>query len=186
MSVKLTANYSKRLGLPGYSSHQFSVSVETEVINVDEVRAESARLYTSLQEAVDAEIINPGFVAPDGYGLDAPAAPAAPTSPGNANGNGNGTNGRRTNGTSQALWGCSDKQRDLILKITEERHLDKNHVEDIALQMFGVGVRSLNKLQASGLIDELLGNEPAPARRPARGTRPTRRNGAAASPEVAA
>ena len=31
MAVKLIANYAKRLGLPGYSSHQFSVSVETEL-----------------------------------------------------------------------------------------------------------------------------------------------------------
>jgi hypothetical protein len=31
-AVKLIANYSKRLGLPGYSSHQFSVSVETELM----------------------------------------------------------------------------------------------------------------------------------------------------------
>lgn len=30
MAIKLIANYSKRLGLPGYSSHQFSVSVETD------------------------------------------------------------------------------------------------------------------------------------------------------------
>lgn len=30
MAIKLIANFSKRLGLPGYSSHQFSVSVETE------------------------------------------------------------------------------------------------------------------------------------------------------------
>jgi hypothetical protein len=26
MSVKLIANYAKKLGLPGYSSHQFSIS----------------------------------------------------------------------------------------------------------------------------------------------------------------
>ena len=26
MAIKLIANYSKRLGLPGYSSHQFEVS----------------------------------------------------------------------------------------------------------------------------------------------------------------
>jgi hypothetical protein len=30
MAVKIIANYSKRLGLPGYSSHQFSVSVEAQ------------------------------------------------------------------------------------------------------------------------------------------------------------
>lgn len=27
MAIKLIANYSKRLGLPGYSSHQFEVSI---------------------------------------------------------------------------------------------------------------------------------------------------------------
>lgn len=33
MAIKLIANYSKRLGLPGYSSHQFEVSIETEISN---------------------------------------------------------------------------------------------------------------------------------------------------------
>lgn len=37
MAIKLIANYSKRLGLPGYSSHQFSVSVETELMTTDDV-----------------------------------------------------------------------------------------------------------------------------------------------------
>jgi hypothetical protein len=36
MAVKLIANYAKKLGLPGYSSHQFSISVETELTQVDE------------------------------------------------------------------------------------------------------------------------------------------------------
>ena len=35
MAVKLIANYAKKLGLPGYSSHQFSISVETELMNVE-------------------------------------------------------------------------------------------------------------------------------------------------------
>jgi len=30
----LIANYAKRLGLPGYSSHQFSVSVEAELMDL--------------------------------------------------------------------------------------------------------------------------------------------------------
>ena len=45
MAIKLIANYCKRLGLPGYSSHQFSVSVETELVTTDDVAAESERLY---------------------------------------------------------------------------------------------------------------------------------------------
>ena len=44
MAVKLITSYAKRLGLPGYSSHQFLVSVETELQSLDNVRQESARL----------------------------------------------------------------------------------------------------------------------------------------------
>jgi hypothetical protein len=45
-------------GSPGYSSHQFSVSVETEITNVDDVREESARLYDTLQQSVDEQILS--------------------------------------------------------------------------------------------------------------------------------
>ena len=54
MAIKLIANYAKRLGLPGYSSHQFSVSVETEVQDVSNIAAESSKLYETLQKSVDA------------------------------------------------------------------------------------------------------------------------------------
>jgi len=53
MAVKLVANYAKRLGLPGYSSHQFTVSVETELVDMGDVQGEAARLYNLLQDAVD-------------------------------------------------------------------------------------------------------------------------------------
>jgi hypothetical protein len=68
MALKLIANYSKRLGLPGYSSHQFSISVEAELNNTDDVQAEASRLYTTLQQSVDNEIQNTGFVPSNGYG----------------------------------------------------------------------------------------------------------------------
>ena len=45
MAIKLIATYSKRLGLPGYSSHQFSVGIETELTATDDVAAEAARIY---------------------------------------------------------------------------------------------------------------------------------------------
>jgi len=66
--IKLIANYSKRLGLPGYSSHQFSISVEAELNKSDDVQAEASRLYTTLQQSVDNEIQNTGFVPGNGYG----------------------------------------------------------------------------------------------------------------------
>ena len=53
-------------------------------------------------------------------------------------------------------WQCSDKQRDLIQKIVRENNLDKQEVETLAVELFGCGVKALNRLAASGLIDELL------------------------------
>lgn len=129
MAVKLIANYAKRLGLPGYSSHQFSISIETELQNLNNVREESARLYDSLQEAVDQQIQKTGFVPPDGYGME---------------------------GDKNGVWNCSQKQRELIEKIGKENNLDQNVLDGLAGEMFGATVRALNKLQASGLIDELL------------------------------
>ncbi len=144
MAVKLIANYAKRLGLPGYSSHQFSVSVETELQNVTDVAGESARLYESLQKAVDDQMQQTGFVPPDGYGMNG----------GHANGNGQ----QRQQPQNDA--GISEKQLDLINRVVRENNINKTEVENLAVQMFGGGVRTLNRLQASGLIDELFERYP--------------------------
>ena len=66
MALKLIANYSKRLGLPGYSSHQFSVCVETEISNIDDISGESSRLYATLQQSVDdwAGVVEPRRLQP--------------------------------------------------------------------------------------------------------------------------
>jgi len=145
MAVKLIANYSKRLGLPGFSSHQFSVSVETELVTTDDVAGEAQRLYELLQSNVDGQIETTGFVPPADYGMDEPNTPDH-------------TNGRNGNssGPLNGRWKCSDKQKDLILKLVDEHALDKAEVEELALERFGKGVRALGKLEASGLIDELL------------------------------
>jgi hypothetical protein len=72
MAIKLITNYCKRLGLPGYSSHQFSVSVETELTTTDDIPAESARLYQLLQGNVDQQMQTTGFVPPGTYGMEMP------------------------------------------------------------------------------------------------------------------
>jgi hypothetical protein len=38
----------------------------------------------------------------------------------------------------------------------DEHSLDKNEVDHLSRQRFGKGVKQLSKLEASGLIDELL------------------------------
>src|SRR5438552_7054826 len=129
MAIKLSTAYSKKLGLPGFSSHSFTVSIETELQNLDSVREASARLYDSLQAAVDQQIQKTGFVPSDGYGMEV---------------------------DKNGAWNCSQKQRELIEKIGKENNIDQNALERLATEMFGAKVQALNKLQASGLIDELL------------------------------
>jgi hypothetical protein len=173
MAIKLIANYSKRLGLPGYSSHQFSVSVETELVTTDDIPGESERLYHLLQTNVDEQILTTGFVPPYDYGMDPPEETNGNHANGSANGSANSAtnnrnpasnNGANSGANSQNVtnwqrgpaWKCSDKQRDLILKLVEEHQLDKADVEALSVERFGKGVRILNKIEASGLIDELL------------------------------
>jgi hypothetical protein len=134
MAIVLEANYSKKLGLPGYSSHQYSVTLRTEVADLSQVEAESTRLHAMLQASVDREIQKTGFLPQNGT----------------ANGQ---TSYRGGNGET---WACSPKQRDLILRIVQENNLDKNQVESLAQDRFGKSVKALNKLEASGLIDELI------------------------------
>ena len=106
MALKLIANYSKRLGLPGYSSHQFSVCVETEILSIDDVAGESTGLYQKLQQSVDEEIQQTGFVPPDGYGMNGSAN-------GHTNGNGH-SNGHHVNGhRNEDEWAISDKRTKL-------------------------------------------------------------------------
>ncbi|MCX6907363.1 MAG: hypothetical protein NTY01_04900 [Verrucomicrobia bacterium] len=136
--IMFEANYSKKLGLPGFSSHQYSVTVRCEVPDIKQVPAESNRIYKLLQDSVDKEIQHVGFLP--------------------KNGNGNGHDKPAPNGgdNSNDNWACSEKQKALILKIVEENKLDKQEVESLALERFGQGVKELNRLEASGLIEELL------------------------------
>lgn len=167
MALKLIANYAKRLGLPGYSSHQFSISLEIELTNVEDVPGESARLYTTLQQAVDEQMQNTGFVPPDGYGM-------SPGTPLNGSSNGNGTSSSRLNGgngngrldgsqeagngngRSFERWSCTDGQKGFLLRLVSENNLKKEEVEALAQQLFGAGVRHCDKLQMSQLLEDLL------------------------------
>jgi hypothetical protein len=139
--ITLEANYSKKLGLPGYSSHQFAITLRTEISDVNQVQQESARLYKLLQEGVDASIREVGYL---------------PGNNGTGNGSGQRQNGNGTGNGDNGAWNCSRKQQDLIEKIVRENNLDKNEIEALAQERFGKGVKALNKLEASGLIEELF------------------------------
>ena len=136
MAIVLEANYSKKLGLPGFSSHQYSITLRTELTDLAQVQAESSRLYGLLQTCVDLEMQKTGYL------------------PENQPGNGQ-SRTNNGNGAGEA-WGCSPKQKALILRIVEEHGLDKKQIEAVALDRFGKSVKTLNKLEASALLDELL------------------------------
>lgn len=177
MAIKLTSNYAKRLGLPGFSSHQFSVSVETELTDLNQASSEIARLYQSLQQSVDREIQQTGFVPGDEYGLAETAPPSRQTAPngnGHANGNGRSTHSPNGNHSAEGAWQCSDKQRSLILDLQKQLRLSDAELDEQAQHLFSKPARQLNKLSASGLITDLLeragksngrnGNNGSPAR----------------------
>ncbi len=138
----IEANYSKKLGLPGYSSHQYSLTLRAEISDLSQVSAKSQELHALMQSCVDREIQRTGFLPGE----------VVPIGKINGNGHANG-NGHKP---EPDAWSCSDKQRDLILKITDEHKLDKIKVDQLAQDRFGKGVKALNKLEASGLIEELL------------------------------
>ena len=139
MPLIMEANYSKKLGLPGYSSHQFMVTVRVELSDLNQVASESHRLYALLQTSVDQEIQKTGYLPDSGKPI--------PIQQSKVNGHA---------ASDNDTWLCSAKQRGLILKIVEDQHLDKRVVDQLAQQRFSKSVKHLNKLEASGLIEELL------------------------------
>jgi hypothetical protein len=179
MAIVLEANYSKKLGLPGYSSHQFSVTLRTEVADLSQVEAESARLHTLLQSSVDKQIEKVGYLPQNGNS----------NRNGRGNGNGNGhpngnsrftqpqNGGGGANGSPDA-WSCSPKQKQYILDLVEQHQLDKAKVEALAQERFGKSVRALNKLEASGLIEELKEKEGSNGRQNGRPNQPSPAAGA--------
>jgi hypothetical protein len=152
MAVLLAITYQKKLGLPNYSSHSCSVSLTVEIPDVSVAAQESTKLYALLQTAVDNEIQAVGFM-PDGstYGMKP-----------SQNGNGQTSNGNcherppaqnRNNGEA---WACTDGQKSFLQRIINDNKLNKNDVEAMAQDLFGVGVKACNKMQMSQLIEDLL------------------------------
>jgi thiamine kinase-like enzyme len=94
--ITLEANYSKKIGLPNYSSHQFSVTLKSELSDLSQVQQESTRLYTVLQQSVDSNIQQIGYLP------------------------GTNGNGHQKPQPENERWNCSDKQRTLIQKIVTE------------------------------------------------------------------
>jgi hypothetical protein len=177
MPVIITACVSKKVGQANYGSAGFSLTVQSEVSNLDQVQVESHRLYELLNHSVNREL----FEASNGETQKAvPLETIHEEQPhqqlqnghhnGHANGHLNGYANGLANNHSQRIeqrrhpaaaiqreWKASDKQREFLCRIIKDNHLESSEVEELAFEMFGTGdLPALNKLQASGLIDELI------------------------------
>jgi len=169
MAVILQMTYQKKLGLPNYSSHSCAVSLTVEIPDVSVAAQESTKLYSLLQTAVDNEIQQVGWMPnAETYGMNnRPASNGHPSNGSNGNGNGN-HRAAASASNNGARWNMTDGQKGLILRVINENNLDKNEVEGMAQQLFGLGVRELDKMQGSQLIEELLekvGKKPTGQRR---------------------
>src|SRR4051812_24748108 len=115
MAIQIEVNYSKKLGLPGYSSHQYSVTIRTELADLTQLSEQSEKIHALLQSSVDREIQKTGYLAagqPEPIQVNGNVVPAQngfnrsyqPHSPRqhqlgyrNGRGNGNGTNNGNNN-----------------------------------------------------------------------------------------
>ena len=174
MAIKLIANYSKRLGLPGYSSHQFEVSIETEITHTSELASETERLYGSLQAAVDGQIQQVGFVPGEHYGTQATQRPV----PGASSSQTTSASSVRQTPPASApegsvetvpAWKCSEKQQSLILELAGKTGLNDSALNELSTRRFNKVVAMLNRMEASGLIDELMNRSGSSFKRSASG-----------------
>ena len=137
MAILLEFKYDKRLGLPGYSSHDFGISLRTKVNNVAEIQEESEKAYRLLQQSVDAQLSNPGFIPSE-------------------NSKKAESKGTQINGMDPKKWNCTERQRGLILKILSQNDLPESAVEEVAQELHGRSMADLGKMEVSAVIGEVL------------------------------
>ena len=159
MAIQLTFEYGKRLGLPGYSSHTFGVTAKAEVTDPNQINQEAERMYQVLQQSVDSQIVNEGFIPGNGADQQSTNGKDAHTN-GNTDQNGAG-NGRYNNHTNHQTpcttqWQCSDKQKNLITDILHRNKLDFPVVDELAVELHGKPMAQLTKLEVSGVVGEII------------------------------
>jgi hypothetical protein len=138
MAILLQFDYNKKLGLPGFSSHSFGISMKAEVADVETIGEEAAKAYSILQQSVDSQIANPGLI-PSGNGKAIQIQ----------------SNGDKEK-TNPDDWSCTIRQRGLILSILERNDLDPEVVEDLAQELHGRPMSDLGKAQVSEVIGQVL------------------------------
>lgn len=127
------------------------ISVRAEVSSLRRLETESARLYRVLQNSVDKEVQQVGFL-PDAtkYGMLIDAKTGQ---------NGASKNGHRSPGTTASGADAtqpSDKQRALIEKVAKREKFTADDLNRMAQTLFQRPLDQLDRKQTSAFITELL------------------------------
>jgi len=144
--IKLSANVSKKLPVPGleYSSRSFSAGVEIEVAETtdpDQIREKLAVLYTMLEKAVDKQLERETGEPPVTNGPDRKDAATHKRND-------------RDNGRM-----ATEAQVKAIKAIARDHHLGRTDLADLVDREFGLAeLDRLSLQQASRLIDVLKDN----------------------------
>jgi hypothetical protein len=133
MAILLEFNYGKKLGLPGYSSHNFGVSMKAEVNDPEAIPEEAERVYSILQQSVDSQIANPGFIPSVNGKIEIKEPEVDPDK-----------------------WNCTERQKGLLLTILDRNGLEPIVVEDLSREIHGRSMADLGKMQVSAVIGEVL------------------------------
>ena len=133
MAISLEFNYGKKLGLPGYSSHNFGVSMKAEVNDPEAIPEEAERVYSILQQSVDSQIANPGFIPSVNGKIEIKEPEVDPDK-----------------------WNCTERQKGLLLTILDRNGLEPIVVEDLSREIHGRSMADLGKMQVSAVIGEVL------------------------------
>jgi hypothetical protein len=140
MAIQIVASVGKKVGQPNYGSKSFNLSCTKEITDLGTLEAESIKLHRLLEQIVEAQI--------DKDERDEITEHVAPV-------NRIHSNGTESNNHNDDQWNCSPKQASLITTLLKDHGLE-NEAEQLSQQLWKLPVRSLNKMQASGLIENLL------------------------------
>ena len=137
MPTTIELSYTKKLGLPAYSSHGCQASIRTDAESVAHALEQLPLLYKMLQASVDTELQSVGFV-PDVKRYGFPNAAPAPS---------------KTEVAS--AWACTKEQKVMIVTLAKRHGIGQKALNALSLERFKESVAILDARQAARLIQEL-------------------------------
>lgn len=142
MAIQIVASVGKKVGQPNYGSKSFNLSCTKEITDLGTLEAESVKLHALLERIVEGQIDKDHGEQSEITDHVAPVNRIR-------------SNGAESNDHNDGQWNCSPKQASLITKLLKDHGLE-DEAERLSQQLWQLPIPSLNKLQASGLIENLL------------------------------